>query len=504
MSSSTPPIPNSILIIGAGVFGLSAAHELATHAEYQDTKITLVDRHLFPAPDGASIDTSRIIRADYSDPSYASLAAEAQDHWRSEWGADGRYTETGLVLTSDADQPDYVAHSLENVLDLEKECLSERKPWKKIQRLNCNADIERVTKTGGASGSTGYVNWNSGWADAEASMRWLYYRTKALNRVEFIESTVQRLLINHTHSIVEGAMLSNGQTLRAEQTILAAGAWTPSLIDVRGIVRATGQVLTYISLEPAEQEHLAKTPVQLNMSTGMFVIPPPLPPPSSSSAILSPEEEQNGIPKPHRFLKVARHGHGYLNPISIPHPESANNVGKITVSLPHTNPSSPWAHQPIPTEAMQACRNALRSFIPSTSSNSRPHANANTVNIPIADRPWSVTRICHYADTRSGSFILAFHPAYSSTATTSTNHPTKSLFVATGDSGHAFKFLPVIGRKIVECLLGRTDDRFVDKWSWPDRIDREEEEAMWEGDGSRGGKRGMVLEQEMGAGGASL
>lgn len=47
--------PDSLLIIGSGVFGLSAALELATNKVFKNTKISLIDRLPFPAPDGASV-----------------------------------------------------------------------------------------------------------------------------------------------------------------------------------------------------------------------------------------------------------------------------------------------------------------------------------------------------------------------------------------------------------------------------------------------------------------
>jgi sarcosine oxidase/L-pipecolate oxidase len=67
------------------------------------------------------------------------------------------------------------------------------------------------------------------------------------------------------------------------------------------------------------------------------------------------------------------------------------------------------------------------------------------------------------------------------------------LFLATGGSGHAFKFLPVIGDKIVECLVGKCPEEFREKWRWREAVSYEE----WSGDVSRGGKRGMILEEEL-------
>ena len=69
-SSDNPDTaPSSILVVGGGVFGLSTALALTQRAHYAQTTITLLDPH--PSiPDSkaattSSVDTSRIIRADY-------------------------------------------------------------------------------------------------------------------------------------------------------------------------------------------------------------------------------------------------------------------------------------------------------------------------------------------------------------------------------------------------------------------------------------------------------
>lgn len=94
--------PKSILIIGSGVFGLSTTLALLSREIFKGTDITLLDRLPFPTPDGASIDTSRIVRPDYSDPFYASLAALSQEKWREQGpdqlGGEGRYTESVSIV----------------------------------------------------------------------------------------------------------------------------------------------------------------------------------------------------------------------------------------------------------------------------------------------------------------------------------------------------------------------------------------------------------------------
>lgn len=439
MSSSSA----SILIIGSGVFGLSTALSLTRRPQYRNTAITVLDRSPFPSADGSSVDTSRIIRADYSDPAYAALAAQAQQAWRNtdlgELGSNGRYSESGLVLVADTGRQgqQYVQHSWQNVRAMMAQLGDEGG----VIVLPDRAAIAAGVGTGGSSGDWGYLNRRSGWADAEASMRWLRQKIESTERVTFLQGEAAHLLRDGTR--VCGAKLKDGRALTADLVILATGAWTGSLVDLRGRATATGQVLAYLKLTDSEQERLRAMPVLLNMSTGC-IIPP-----------------KNGI------LKVARHAYGYTNSIEIHNPDklTSDDDGKeetITVSLPRTRHDDP--HQGIPPEGEAACRAALAEMIPW-----------------LSTRPFSHTRICWYTDTPNGDFLITHHPHL------------HGLFLATGGSGHGFKFLPAIGDAIVDALEGNCPTEFRDKWCWP----KMKVELVVTEDGSRGGVRGLVLQQEM-------
>ncbi|KAH7088274.1 FAD dependent oxidoreductase [Paraphoma chrysanthemicola] len=428
-------IPSSILVVGSGAFGLSTAWALCQRAEYKNTAITVVDRQPFPTPDGSSIDTSRIIRPDYAAAPYTRLATIAQKRWRTDF-APQHHHETGLAVVGGREQK-YVSESLANVNAIGAD---------RTEVLGSSEDIRRVCGLEGkdewGSGSTGYVNWSSGWANAEGAMVWLREEVEKLNRVKFVEAGVRKLLIDHKSSTVSGVRLINGGELKADLTILAAGAWTASLIDLRGICKATGQAICYMPISTEEESVLSKQPTILNLSHGLFMIPP-----------------SNGL------LKVARHGHGYVNPTTIPHPESDDPNERITVSLPFTHVDDP--SQQVPYEGQKQCRDFLTSIHPS---------------LATPSRPFTKSKICWYTDTRNGDFLISYHPKY------------KGLFVATGGSGHGFKFLPVIGDSIVECIEGRTPEDFKGRWEWPkERVPEEQ----WSGDGSRGGPVGMVLSEEM-------
>lgn len=397
----------------------------------------------------------------YASPPYARLAYRAQSLWRNTPGLKDTYTESGLILVANYDTPaeTYVRESYENVLSLNR---AAGELEGAVTKLPTKKDIAAAVKTCTGSGDLGYINRDSGWADAEAAMRWLRTQVEATGRVTFKHGTATSLLRSapstSSRPIINGALLSSGEKLFAELVIVAAGAWTPSLIDLRGRATATGQVLAYLDLTEEEQQKLQDMPVLLNMSTGMFVIPP------------------KG-----RVLKIARHGFGYQNPVEIAcplpcSPSLSAAPSNVTICLPRTTHDNPEIC--IPPEGADACQDFLYSMIPS-----------------LAGRQFSNSRICWYTDTPEGDFLITYHPAYD------------GLFMATGGSGHGFKFLPVIGDAIVDCVecgeswedvavVGKVvDAELRKKWAWP-RTAVEGGIVITE-DGSRGGRRDMVLDEEL-------
>lgn len=54
-------LPSSLIIVGAGIFGLSTA--LAVARRFPSTEVTIIDRLIPPVEDGTSVDTTRCIRA---------------------------------------------------------------------------------------------------------------------------------------------------------------------------------------------------------------------------------------------------------------------------------------------------------------------------------------------------------------------------------------------------------------------------------------------------------
>jgi glycine/D-amino acid oxidase-like deaminating enzyme len=71
----------------------------------------------------------------------------------------------------------------------------------------------------------------------------------------------------------------------------------------------------------------------------------------------------------------------------------------------------------------------------------------------LADAPLVYTRICLYCDTADGDFWIAPDP------------DRRGLIIATGDSGHGFKFAPVLGEIIADTAEGKSNP-WSHKFRW--------------------------------------
>jgi sarcosine oxidase / L-pipecolate oxidase len=111
------------------------------------------------------------------------------------------------------------------------------------------------------------------------------------------------------------------------------------------------------------------------------------------------------------------------------------NFAGRNVSLPRYRSDNPTDGIPKPIETI--LRNWMREFVPE-----------------LADREWCETRICWDADMPDYHFLIDKHP----------EHP--GLQLAVGGSAHGFKFLPVVGKYIVDAIEGRLDEETRGKWRW--------------------------------------
>ena len=507
---------------------MSTAYALAQDPDYNNSEIYLLDKWAFESPDSkipsanptaSSTDTSRIVRSDYTKGAYADLAVEAQERWRGEWGAEGRYSQSGYILIAKEGDTERLSTGGYNHVTLAYEnAIRVAGDNANIEFLDSDAEIERVSgylatdtaerKTSpndSKGGSKGYINRGSGWADAAASLQYLRSKVLSTNRVRPIHGTAQKLLYHPSQHpsgrrTVRGVLLTSGQTILASQTILACGPHTPGLTDLRAACEARGQVSGYLRLTAQERAHFPEkgSPCMMDASTGIFVVGP----------------DHEG------YLKITRDSKGYRNPVHVnvagdgnPHlpglnpgnPNPTTENGSTVHDIHSTNepadkliPTSlPWPSTTIgiPPDGEADLYAFLARLFPST------HTTSSFNAIPT--RRFEKVRTCWYCDTRTANFIISYHP----------NYEDGSLFIATGGSGHAFKFLPVIGEKVVAVLKCGTDDEVDGRgaggvvgkgedidvlkkmWKFPLPTGEEDDGIVFCQDGSRHGRGDMVFEE---------
>lgn len=217
-----PSNKQSYVIVGAGVFGVSTAYYLIQ--KYPDASITLIDRDAHDAESrvAASWDWNKVVRADYDDKVYCKLALEAQDIFKSDPLWQPYFHQTGVYWTC---RSDYAENVITNHRELGRHDDIIALPVAEARKLYGgvfdHADYTGVKEV--------LVNRASGWAAAGDSLRAVTKRCLDLG-VKYITASVTNLEFNR-HGDCTGVTTQSGETLSAAHVILAAGAFTPTLLE---------------------------------------------------------------------------------------------------------------------------------------------------------------------------------------------------------------------------------------------------------------------------------
>lgn len=129
---------------------------------------------------------------------------------------------------------------------------------------------------------------------------------------------------------------------------------------------------------------------------------------------------------PNGVVKIGYRGTKFTNP--------QTQADGATRSVPITR----WTQQPIrqiPLTAARVFKGFVQEFLPE-----------------LAQCEMS-TRLCWYTDSFDNQFVIDFVPEV------------EGLMVATGGSGHGFKFLPNLGEHVVDRIEGKEND-YLQFWKW--------------------------------------
>ena len=435
-----------IILVGAGVFGLSNALHLAKNGY---NNVTVFDRLDFEAnhytllegADTASADMNKIFRAQYAEKKhYQDLAFQSYEIWQ-EW-------EREIDLLPQSEVKKYTDLQLLDLCGMLR--LDDQVGWEELESrknfakeglaslrfdINNNLDVKRAKYQGyGAKIQfaldlkskiptlEGVLDSSSGILYASRCLQYAAYLCKSMG-VNFIlggdKGTFKEYIMSDKQT-VSGIVTMDGKKHEAKLVVVNCGPWSTSLVpELDGINEATGgnilmckipkdrkdlkvkyssknfPIVCWKSGHSREREYLA----------GMFLFP-----------VLEPEG----------FLKIIVRQTKYTNPQKLEN-------GRV-VSIPKTSNSSP-PFTSLPQHIVHQVKRWLQLFFPD-----------------LVSLKWE-SRILWYTDTINNDYIYDFVPNKI------------GLFVACGGSGHAFKMLPVLGQFLVDKVEGR-ENLYTKLFAW--------------------------------------
>lgn len=407
----------SILIVGCGIFGLASALELVQ----KGYDVTAIDVYEPPSPWSAACDYNKIVRGEYDNEIYSKPSVEAIELWKSDPKFKGIYNGCGRVMVTPTN---FEARQKFEKIGIEN-----------LQKLGKSLDIEYFKGGEKVAERFPFLKYNllgkeeqskfnpyGGLAHSSNAMVAVYKEAKKLG-VKFIFGddgyAVKVDKLDDGKAVV---ITKSGLKLSADKIIVGLGANTASLVDLANQQSATGLFVTFIKLTDSEYEKFKDCAVLFDAEMGYFFPP-------------DPET---------KLLKVALPGSGACNQVENPQ----STTSGVKISLPRFKNLNPNDTMPVTGE--RAVRLLLAKYVPE-----------------LAYHQLKDSKMCWIGDTEDSDFIIDNIPGYA------------NLYVASGDSGHAFKFLPNIGKYVVKKLQGTLDPVLEKMWSWKESSGFDPNKCSW-------------------------
>lgn len=403
-----------ILILGAGTFGLSTAYHLAK-AGYKN--ITVLEKsRTMPPEQSAGNDLNKIIRAEYEDPFYTDIALKAMQAWKQP-PFKPYYHEVGYLLTVS----EKASEKAKETLRKSRQSVAAHPAWDSLTKaIDSRDDIRSVAPVfDGPMAWTGYFNKFAGYAEAGGALKGLYEECLRLGVKIKLGEAAERLVFAGNGTACRGAIGSSGLTYTAEMTVVAMGASVATVLPSIGSqISAVGFPVAHVQLTAEETARLRGIPVTYARDIGFF---------------FEPDGKTN-------LLKLCNTGSAYTNFVTSP---GTNGGGKLSIA-----PRAAEDCAFISDADVEAIRQLLRETLPS-----------------LADRPLVKSSICWCADSTDTEFIVDHVPGH------------EGLIVVSGDSGHGFKMLPIVGEWVLELLQKGAQD--TERWKWKSVKDGQEHDVSW-------------------------
>lgn len=384
---------------------------------------------------------NKIIRTAYGSQSeYSQLTLDALREWniRNQEIASGETVPHGmtvqdrvfinnghLTLSDENELPEFERHSVMNSAQrgqLRTQLMTHDKQHQAIAAESGWAHgIGPFGRTARGLNNVGLLDTIGGTAVADKACRFALHKARLLG-VHFVLDSEAGCLesLESTGKKTTAIRTRDGKTHSASLVILACGGWTPTLLPrLDHLCEATAGSVAFLKIPKSSQLYDRFAPNNFpswtfNMRHG------------SEGGLYGFSRDDDG------WLKVGYRGTKYTNPVT-----QSDGVIRST-------PITRWSEDKITTVPKQALQ-VIRGFI----SENLPELGREGIDV-------SMTRICWYTDTFDNHFVVDFVPGSEN-----------SVMVATGGSGHAFKYLPNVGHHVVDILEGKAhEETFANLWKW--------------------------------------
>lgn len=238
--SSTVKPTCDLVVVGAGVFGLTATLELDARGH----EVAVLDPGPLPHPLAASTDISKVFRVDYGpDQEYTALAERAREGWLR-WNtelSEPLYHEVGVsMLTRSPMSPggfEYESYQLLRERGYSLERLSSAEIARRFPAWNAERYVD------------GYFHATGGYVESGRVIEALVDKARtagiALHTGQMVEELMEQ------DGAVTGVRTREGETFSAGHVVVAAGAWTPLLVpELTSVMHPVG--LPVFHLKPAD------------------------------------------------------------------------------------------------------------------------------------------------------------------------------------------------------------------------------------------------------------
>src|SRR5262245_57826565 len=410
---------SKIIVVGAGINGVTAAIELRKRGH----EVVLVDPGPLPHPLAASTDISKAVRAAYgADEDYTALAELSIKLWR-QWNEQfvaRLYHEVGVMFVRrrKMEPGDFEYESLKL---LEKRGLN-------VARMDTPQLWQRFPAWNPELYRDGVLEIEAGYAESGRAVAMLIERAKSVG-VE-LRSGSRFVCLDEGDDRMQGIVLEN----RNGKDVIPSEVEESRRGNAQVVSRdpATSLGMTRLAGDFVVMAVGAWTPYLLPFTKKFFR--------ATGQPVfhLQPSKPELFVPERFPVFGAEITTTGYYG-----FPINRDGVVKIANHGPGREMSPDSPERVVTVDDEKALREFLASTFPS-----------------LADAPIVYTRVCMYCDTHDGHFWIGRDPER------------EGLVVAAGDSGHGFKFAPVLGEIIADAVEGK-GNLLLDKFRWRPEVHAE-------------------------------